>query len=308
MTADEINIPKIDFSESSVLVPKMEKHEEVVTHSTPPAQTQTMNQDQPTGRPEKGNGLLLKISIGFLALILVLVVAIGIPAFLTYQKGLVLYKSVKDLEVATKSQDLTKIKSQINVTSSDLNNFKSSYQLLSWTRIIPYFGGYVSDVGHAVNAAQAGMTVGQTVVTAIEPYADLLGLKGANGQQVNPATDGTKTAQDRVNFIVQSLPNLLPQIDKISASMKMVQDEASQIDAERYPVSLKGIAVRADIKSAQDLISQAATLLVNGKPVIEDAPYLLGMDSPRTYFVLFQNDKELRPTGGFYDRLCNCDS
>lgn len=307
MPADEINIPKIALSdnnpdvhsETSVLVPKMENHEEAVTQPTPPSQPQTMEQNQPPEHSEKGNGLLLKISIDFLALILILVVTIGIPTYMTYQKGMVLYKSVKNLEAAAKSQDLTQIKTQLSATSVALDSFKSSYNLLSWTKVLPYAGGYVSDVGHAVDAAQAGMNVGQTVVTAIEPYADLLGLKGANGQQVNPATDGTKTAQDRVDFIVQSLPSLLPQIDKISAQMKIIQSEASQIDAERYPVSFKGITVRDDIKSTQDLISQASTLLVNGKPVIEDAPYLLGMDSPRTYFVMFQNDKELRPTGGF---------
>jgi hypothetical protein len=49
----------------------------------------------------------------------------------------------------------------------------------------------------------------------------------------------------------------------------------------------------------QDSLNEVATLLVNGKPFLESAQYLLGMDAPRTYLVLFQNDKELRPTGGF---------
>ena len=248
---------------------------------------------------KKGNGLLLKISVGFMAFILIILVAIGVPAFLTYQKGLVLYKSAKDLEAAAKAQDLTKIKSQLTVTSKNLAAFKSSYLLLSWTRVIPYAGGFVSDLGHAINAAQAGFDAGTTIITAIEPYSDLLGFKGAEGQQILPAADGAKTAQDRIDFIVKSLPNLLPQIDKISEKMKIVEAEVSQIDAERYPTQLKGIPVRNDIKSAQDLIAQVSTLLVSGKPVIENAPYLLGMDSPRTYFLLFQNDKELRPTGGF---------
>jgi len=280
MTADEIKIPNL--SSNSVLIPKIETTE---------TKTQTLPQPQHT--------LLLKIAIGLMAFVLILLVAIGVPAFLTYQKGMALYESVKNLEVAAKSQDLSQIKTQVAATSKSLADFKTSYILLSWTRIIPYFGGYVSDVGHAVNAAQAGMDAGNTVITIIEPYSDLLGLKGANGQQAVKAIDGAKTAQDRIDFIVKSLPSLLPQIDTISGKVKTVESEISQIDAERYPAQFKGIPLRNDIKSVQDLIGQASNLLVNGKPVIESAPYLLGMDSPRTYFILFQNDKELRPTGGF---------
>jgi hypothetical protein len=280
MTADEIKIPNL--SSNSVLIPKIETVE-----------------TEPQIPNKKSNGLFLKIAVGFMAFILILLVTVGIPAFLTYQKGMALYGSVKNLEAAAKSQDLSQIKTQITATSKSLADFKTSYTLLSWTRIIPYFGGYVSDLGHAVNAAQAGMDTGNTVITVIEPYSDLLGLKGESGQQAVQALDGAKTAQDRIDFIVKSLPSLLPQIDTISGKMKTVESEISKIDAERYPVQFKGIPLRNDIKSVQDLIGQASNLLVNGKPVIENAPYLLGMDSPRTYFVLFQNDKELRPTGGF---------
>jgi hypothetical protein len=282
MTADEINIPQI--TPDTVLIPKIET-------------TETKSQTLP--RPQKTGGLLLKIAVGFMAFILILLVSIGIPAYLAYQKSIVLYKSVKNLEVAAKSQDLLQIKAQITLTSKALSDFKTSYTMLSWTKALPYFGGYVSDIGHAVNAAQAGMDASQIILTVVEPYSDILGLKGANGQQAVPAADGAKTAQDRVDFIVKSLPSLLPQIDNISAKMKIVEDEISQIDAERYPVQFKGVPLRNDIKNVQDLVNEASNLLVNGKPVIENAPYLLGMDSPRTYFILFQNDKELRPTGGF---------
>jgi hypothetical protein len=291
MPADETPIPNL--SSDSVLIPK------IVEEKTPVSQEPMKQNLNPNPTPKKRSNIFLKISIGFFAFILILLAGIGIPAYMTYQKGLVLYKSVKNLEVAAKSQDLTQIKTQITSTNVALNNFKTSYKLLSWTKVIPYFGGYVSDLGHGINAAQAGMSAGSTVLTAIEPYADLLGFKGADGQQAVTSGDGTKTAQDRVDFIVKSLPNLLPQIDTISKQMAVVQSETSQIDAERYPVTFKGLQVRSSIKNAQDMISQISTLLVNGKPVIEDAPYLLGMDSPRTYFVLFQNDKELRPTGGF---------
>jgi hypothetical protein len=328
MTADELKIPHIGLQEESsntennidnqstdsVLIPKMDlKEGSAGAMGGPEVKQQPVNSQQSVGVSHPGfvpqqkvvpggkkpNGLALKIGVGVMAFILILIVAIGVPAFFTYQKGMALYKSVKNLEVAAKSQDFSQIKPQIAATNKSLKDFKTSYAVLSWTRILPFVGAYVSDGSHLINAAQAGMDAGSIVLTTIEPYSDLLGFKGASGQQAVQAFDGAKTAQDRIDFIVKSLPSLLPQIDNIAAKMKIVETEVSQVNAERYPVEFKGIKVRSSIKSAQDLIDQASNLLVNGKPVIENAPYLLGMDSPRTYFVLFQNDKELRPTGGF---------
>ena len=278
-------------TEKSVLIPKIEP----VNTDPKPVPDRIPQPVDP--KPQK-NPKWKKILVGAGILIIFLLLAIGVPAFLTYQKALVLVGSVKKLDDSVKSQDLGQIKTSLAATRKDLGSFKSSYTLLSWTRIIPFAGPYVSDLGHGVNAAQAGLDAGDIVLTTIEPYADLLGFKGGQVQAVATG-DGAKTAQDRIDFVVKSLPDILPKIDQISAKMEIVQDETSQINADRYPEKYSGKVIRANIKSAQDIIDQAATLLVSGKPVIEAAPYLLGMDSPRTYLVLFQNDKELRPTGGF---------
>lgn len=313
MPADDIKIRKIGLlnqkdnspSEDSVLIPKIDvSTEPVVKNEMNYINTEEKALDTPkTDLREKRNNrnfgnLAIKISAFLLVFLVVIIVAVGVPAFLTYQKGLTLYKSLNNLKVAAKSQDLAQIKSELENTKKDLSSFKSSYVLLSWTKILPVVGGYVSDLGHTINAAQAGMESSGAIITAVEPYSDLLGLKGTNAEQSVPK-DGTKTAQDRIDFIVKSLPGLIPQIDKISESMKVVEKEISQINADRYPKDYKGIKVQDEVKNVQTLVSQAATLLTNGKPLIENAPYLLGMDTPRTYMVLFQNDKELRPTGGF---------
>src|SRR5258708_33706183 len=115
MTADEINIPKI--TPDSILVPKTELKEDVSSNNgSLDAQPTPQSPVQPRQKMGQGSGetktLLIKIGIGFMALILFLLVAAGIPALLTYQKGMALYKSVKNLEAAAKSQDLTQIKTQ----------------------------------------------------------------------------------------------------------------------------------------------------------------------------------------------------
>jgi hypothetical protein len=125
-----------------------------------------------------------------------------------------------------------------------------------------------------------------------------LGLKDGSGSGTLVKT-GTQTTQDRINFVVSTIPGIIPQIDSISSQVKIVQDELSQINPDRYPDNFQGKPLKSQIQNAQSLVSEASTFIVNGKPFLQSAPYMLGMDSPRTYLVLFQNDKELRPTGGF---------
>jgi len=231
-------------------------------------------------------------------LIIVFLVYNLISGFLIYQKGMKLVTSIGKLSDSAKSKDLGKIKAEIDDTRNSLNGFGSTYKLIAWEKFIPVAGPYIGDASHAIKAGQAGLDAGENVLTAIQPYADLLGFNGGS-TNVLAAQTGEQTTQQRINFVVNTIPSLLPKIDSISSEVKIVQDELSQINPDRYPDNFRGKPIKSQIKSAQNLVSEAATFIVNGKPFIQSAPYLLGMDSPRTYLVLFQNDKELRPTGGF---------
>lgn len=239
-----------------------------------------------------------KVWLGIGAFLIVFLVYNLIAGLLVYQKGKKLADSVNKLSLAAKSQDIGKIKSEIRNTRKDLNSFGNSYQLLGWSKIVPKLGGYFSDGSHSIKAGRAGLDATEIVLTTVEPYSDLLGLKGGNAV-LGVQSSGEKTTQERIDFLVKTIPDLLPKIDSISEKAKIVQNEISQINPDRYPEKYKGKEVRSKIIKIQDLTNEAAIFLVNGKPVLESAPYLLGMDSPRTYLVLFQNDKEIRPTGGF---------
>jgi len=46
-------------------------------------------------------------------------------------------------------------------------------------------------------------------------------------------------------------------------------------------------------------IDEASLLVKNAKPLLEALPEMMGVTNPKYYFVLFQNDGEMRPTGGF---------
>ena len=229
-----------------------------------------------------------------LGIILVVVLINAALLFNVSKKMNTFLADSKTLKYAVTTQDMNLIKSELDKTEESLSSLKSAYSLIYWMKYIPFMGVYVSDGSHVINAAEHGLEVADFVIVATEPYADLLGFTNGDG-----ATSGEETAADRVDFIIKAIPEITPQLDEISTKMALVKKETDEIDPNRYPEMIRGYVVRENVRMAIDLVDQAHSFITNGKPLIENAPYLLGVDEKRTYMVIFQNDKELRPTGGF---------
>jgi len=158
-------------------------------------------------------------------------------------------------------------------------------------RIIPFFGWYVSDIQRVANTATHSLSGAQKLLEAITPYADILGLEG----------DGSflgGTAQERIANAIQALSKASPQLDEVAIDLNKANKEFSRINTWKYPNIIPGNP-GAKIESAKALLKSADSLIVDAKPLIEVLPQIMGQESEQKYLILFQNDKELRPTGGF---------
>jgi len=286
--------------EESVLIPKIE------LPSTPqPQPVQQRPQVQPSIQQQIRQPVMIpkpkipKKALLIAAGVLVfLVLAVLIPGFLTYQSGKKLLASSQKLGNLVETGNFPAIKAEIPTIKKNLGKVRASYVLFSWTKILPFAGGYTGDLGHVIKAADAGLDGLDIVVTTAQPYAETLGFS-SGGDVLGQAADGEKTTQERIDFIVKAIPDIIPKLDELSKKLTIVKTEIDQIDPTRYPEKMKGKVIRANIIQAQTLVDQGTAFVIEGKPLLEVAPYLLGIDSPRNYLVLFQNDKELRPTGGF---------
>lgn len=235
-------------------------------------------------------------------IILVILVSTGILGyFLLLAPARKLATSIRTLQntgmaVAPfiKAQDLAGTKDQLTKVDSDLAVVKSDFEKLSWTKALPWVGNYYKDGAHGLEAAKELLIAANLSIDAIAPYADVIGLKG-----LATTGDGAKTAQDRITFIINTLDKIKPQLTDIATHIDAARREADQIDPARYPEDFRGIAVRSQLTTGINVLNQAAVLLSDAKPLIESLPYMLGKDGQRKYLVIFQNDAELRPTGGF---------
>lgn len=229
---------------------------------------------------------------GILGVLIVLFIIVGIQAFGVYKQAMktkaqasVAFAKLKEQDIAAARDELSKTQTEITALDKKLNG-------LGYLKIIPLIGGYYSDASHLVKASSYGVDAGIVTADALIPYVDVLGLKGKG-----TFTGGT--AQDRIRTAVKTMGKVVPQIDKIEEKLKLARDEVDQVKPGHYPPIGKLKKVRDTVQQIKDITDGAVVAVEQGKPLIKALPSLLGEKESKRYLMLFQNDAELRPTGGF---------
>lgn len=242
-----------------------------------------------------------KFLIAFLS-ILVIVIALGasLSFFFVYLPGKKLLTQVDlakvdaaRLQQAVAAKNLIEVKSGIDKLKIDTHNISQGYSRFRLLSKLPYVKDYYNDGLQLLSIAQDGLETGEIVLLAVEPYQDFLGLQGA-------ASSSAETTQDRITFLTQSVESLIPHLDTIETKIARISQSLNSIDPNRYPEDFRGIALRSTLLKAQDTVTEVHGIVKDGRPILSQISWLLGKDSPRTYLMLFQNDAELRPTGGFW--------
>lgn len=228
----------------------------------------------------------------FVLFFIVLGVAIGVPGYSLYKQAFVLKDSATKLEESLSSKDINIIESQYGEFKNEFGQFDDKFQKVYWLRRMPFVGYYVEDAHSILEAGKLGLETGDIAIETIKPYADIVGLGGED--------DGEgQNANDRIDFLVSTIDEVLPQLDKVNSNLAQIQSIISSIDTSKYPEEFRGIVVRDRITKAKQDFNEGVNFLRESKPLLERASYHLGVEEPREYLLLFQNDKELRATGGF---------
>lgn len=236
-----------------------------------------------------------KVGGVFLFLFLVFLV-LSIPTMILARplvsSAKITYTRAQEAFGAIKNQDLITGSSKLKETQEELLKTKKLYKRLVFLKIVPFVGSYYNDGEHFLEAGVNGVEAGLILIDAVTPYADVLGFKG-QGSFVGG------TAEDRIVKIVQTLDKITPKIDEVAEKITLAEKEIKQINPKRYPKSVRGKEIRGKIIKGQELLADAVLGVSDAKPILEVLPSVLGYPDSRTYLILFQNDGELRATGGF---------
>ena len=225
-----------------------------------------------------------------LVVLVVLVIIFAYPAFRIYSFYRQTAAAARIAVNAVRSQDIDALAAQIEPIRQNLTRTRNNLRFFVFVKPVPFLGSYYNDGQHLINAGFEALDATQILVDTLKPHADELGLRGTNQAQLE--------AGKRLPILVKVLEKLIPELDKFSPKLAKMREEVDQISPSRYP-QIGPIRLKSQIKTAKDLIDSADQVISKSRPALEVLPQVLGSPSPKTYLVLFQNDKELRPSGGF---------
>lgn len=146
---------------------------------------------------------------------------------------------------------------------------------LGW---IPAAGPLVADARPLLDMADAASEMAIYAVAAAKPFL---------GNEQEAGAGLTASLPQAIAGLDAAKPGLR-QADL--AAQRLVAARAALENEDRYPERLSSLLSRFD---------ENAGLLRDGFKLAQVAPAMLGLDGPKTYLILAQNEDELRPTGGF---------
>lgn len=234
----------------------------------------------------------LRIGIVLVVLAVLSVFTIVLPAQKTYRSARATYASAKLVAAYVKTQNIQEAQNELKRTKGLMVTAQKDLNSLSFLQFIPIAGWYYNDADHFVKAGTHGIVTGEILLDSLAPYADVLGLKG-QGSFVGG------TAEERIKTAVLTMGKVTPKISELSDSLVEVRSEIDQIDPNHYPAFIFGKKVNTQLKQLQVLTDQGVTFVEQAQPLIKVLPSLFGETKEKKYLILFQNDKELRATGGF---------
>lgn len=256
----------------------------------------TLSQKQINFKPKTPStrikGKKWKIPLFIFLFLLIVSILLFFPArnvYLEAEKTSVVASRVAN---AIKNQNIEEAKTELTNTKNQLTRTQKAYSFFIFLKFVPVIGNYYQDGDHLLKAAYASVEAGEISVEALIPYQDLLGLKGES-------TFVSGSADQRIQTAVQTLEKITPKLGEIASKVEEVKKNMELINVNRYPEKIGSQEVRSKLTNIKITVADLSTLFINARPLLENLPSLLGQPKSKKYLILFQNDKELRPTGGF---------
>lgn len=237
----------------------------------------------------KKNKILPGIFFIFILLTFLIYIFIAQPIFAIKKEGQNLVKKAELLKQTLKKNDIELLEKEFNAFDQEYQNFRKEAKKLYWLSFI----SYGADFKNGVESGDYFLKAGKLMINSIKPYADLIGFKKGGASFVE------QSAEDRLQTAIITIDKMLGNIDQISEYLNQGKTLIDKIDPNRYPKKIGNLQIRTKLEKTKGEIDGFLNLFVNAKPILKKLPQIFGVDKEKTYLILFQNDKELRATGGF---------
>lgn len=232
-----------------------------------------------------------KISSGVAVSLLILLLILGGvsvgPAQAAYGSAIAGRESVMKIQASIAAQDFEAAKMNLSEAKGHFMDVKEDLSSLGWAQFVPGASRQYNAVRDMVDGTLLALEAGET------------GL-GAAEQIIDPVL-GKDAAGSFNDFSSEEKGEILSQISTVQPGLEKTLEllMASENKFEKIP----DFAVLPQIAEARDLVNgqlpEIVEIVSEGVAFSKFLPTLAGYPEEQTYLFLFQNNTELRPSGGF---------
>ena len=273
-----------------------------------PANGKSLDSNKNSSSKGKKTGSKTKKKLGIGAVIFLFVLAIilgllyffiGRPALYIYSKSNVLKSDFSSIGEAFQNRDLVELNKILDKTDGDIKDLKRDKdEKFSWAKNMKIFKAneYYSDFDKFANAGIYAVDAIRETARVITPFANAAGLKVSPDQEL-PKAEGLMEA---FQGWVSVMPQVADDMDGVIERVGKVGGELESINIDKYPEKIGNTEIKSNIAFVKNTLSQADEYAPDIKRALQIIPGVLAVNTPtKRYMIRMQNDKELRPTGGF---------
>lgn len=202
-------------------------------------------------------------------------------------EGLAGKQSLEFAQVAIGNQDFARAQSDIAEAKEHFETADKLFNRFQVYRIIP---GVATQLTAMDNVLQAGISLTSGIETVTAIGAEVNDVLGATGEDVSFADI---SAEDK-GVILKTLSESSVELQSVKSDIELASlaIEAIPDTGLLEPVQQVTTPLKEQLPTLQSLVTQAI-------PLAQTLPAIMGYPSEKTYLFLLQNNRELRPTGGF---------
>lgn len=206
-------------------------------------------------------------------------------------------RAVGEAERLAGEGDFTLASVRAETASAEFAAARVASRRLRPLAFLPVIGEYVTAAGSLFSAGESGAAAAASFLTVA---ADLSGALG-EGERLAVSAEGFDLGALVRDLTPESRRRLLAAAIADLPKLRDAQERASLAVEAFDGLSETGVAgrLRSRLAPVRDRLATARDALAAVLPVAESLPAALGYPEPRRYLIFFENNTELRPTGGF---------
>ena len=241
--------------------------------------------------------------IGLLIALIVAIILLGLSIFLVVipaQKvsnaANTILSTLSQLKDDLEGKDLSKIDGYFTEIHAQLETINTEVAKYEFLKDLSITKGYYDNLQIVRQLSDRTDALLESTLPQLKVILKAMGYK-VEPDAADASAEAVAADDEKLQSLISQLPELVKLYDKIEIDVLDLIHIFNQLDPTYIP-NLGSSGMRDKIIEAQKLTEEFPAISAQAKELLRVAPQLLGSESPAEYLLIFQNEKELRASGG----------